>query len=329
MISKHISFVAESTPGEKWRDFAAMTFPDYRQWYHQFNHNKVVADECMAALQTHMPEFKPVFDHMADQLELNETDRAIFSFYCPAPAQFGCSQAVWLRQYPVLVRNYDYSPRLSEGRILMSRWQGIGVLASTDCLWGALDGMNEFGLCVSVTLVGSVKYFAGFAAPVVVRYLLQYCRSVNEAVNALMRIPLCTAYNFTLVDAAFAVKTVEVNPLTGIHISSSPTATNHQSDADVFRSPWLYSSFLRKKTMQELLQSPYSTIESFIHSFGYFPLLNPDHSANTGTLYTAAYNSVLRSAEFRWPDGTYVYQSFFEFTESDFHVQYPAPGHHV
>ena len=63
----------------------------------------------------------------------------------------GCSQAVWTGfGGPALVRNYDHAPHLFDGLVLRSAWREMPVLAVTDCLWGALDGVNGAGLCVAL-----------------------------------------------------------------------------------------------------------------------------------------------------------------------------------
>lgn len=322
--NKRIQFIEEEDIGCKWTTFAEYALPDYRAWFNQFNHHVLPSSECIDAIAEHLPLFVNTFKKMVGALNLEEHDIALISFYCPAPVTFGCSQAIWLQQHPVLVRNFDYFPALNEGRYLKSSWHGTQVIASTDCLWGALDGMNEYGLSISVTFVGQSKQAQGFAAPIVVRYILEFCKTTAEAVDLLMRIPLCMAYNFSVVDANFNVKTIEANPLTGILVSNTPAATNHQGDVDEFRFPDLYHSLLRKNTMLDYLYSPYSTLESFLNSFAYSPLYYEDYQSGSTTLYTAAYNCHLKAVEYRWPTGLVVYQSFFDFNETDFFVQFPV-----
>ncbi len=321
---KRIQFIEESDMGDKWLSFAESALPDYRAWFKQFANSSLSSSECVSAVKEYLPLFADTFSRIVESLHLDDSDIALLSFYCPAPVTFGCSQGVWLQQYPVLVRNFDYFPALNEGRYLKSAWHGTEVIASTDCLWGALDGMNEYGLSVSVTFVGLGAQHQGFAAPIVVRYILEFCTTTEEAVDVLMRIPLCMAYNFSVVDSKFTAKTVEVNPFTGTFISSSPAATNHQGSVDEFRSPELYDSLLRKNTILDCLYSPYSTLESFLNAFAYSPLYQVDYQSGTATLYTVAYNCELKAIEYRWATGIVFYQSFFNFLEADFVVSLPV-----
>jgi penicillin V acylase-like amidase (Ntn superfamily) len=56
--------------------------------------------------------------------------------------------------------------------------------------WGLLDGMNDAGLAVSLTFGGRSPAGPGFAVNVVLRYLLQTCQTVTEAVERLRKIPI-------------------------------------------------------------------------------------------------------------------------------------------
>ena len=60
----------------------------------------------------------------------------------------------------------------------------------SDCLWGLLDGINDAGLAVSLTFGGRRDVGDGFAIPLVMRYLLETCDTVDEARAALERIPV-------------------------------------------------------------------------------------------------------------------------------------------
>lgn len=318
---RKIQFVEELTLGATWVEHSQVSLSAYRTWYQNFNGRQSLDPElALQAIDQYFPKFAKTFEQMINLLSLTSQDVSLLSFFCPPIINFACSQAAWCHQYPVLVRNYDYFSDLSEGRYLHSRWHKAHVIASSDCLWGALDGMNEFGLSGSVTLVGTEKLSEGFSAPVVLRYILEFCTNTQEAVDTLLKIPLCTAYNFTFLDTQFNAKTVEVNPVTGIHISSSPVATNHQGEVDEFRTPHLYDSSLRKQSLLSLLASPYTSLDSFIDAFAYYPLFKAVSYSDTSTLYTAIYNSLLKAAEYRFPNGQIVYQSLGEFKPMDLFI---------
>lgn len=84
----------------------------------------------------------------------------------------------------------------------MSRtaYTGRRVLRMADCLWGVLDGVNDAGLAVSLTFGGRREVGEGFGIPIVVRYVLEVCQTVDEAVRVLSRIPVHMSYNIPWVE---------------------------------------------------------------------------------------------------------------------------------
>ena len=68
-----------------------------------------------------------------------DLEARFLSLYDPPAFVAGCTQALWTHRTPALVRNYDYAPSLFDGLILRSAWNGTGVVAMTDCVWGVLD----------------------------------------------------------------------------------------------------------------------------------------------------------------------------------------------
>ncbi len=86
------------------------------------------------------------------------------------------------------------------------------MLGTSDMLWGLLDGMNEDGLAVSLTFGGRPDVGEGFGIPIVLRYVLETCATVPQAISALRRIPVSQSYNVALVDGAGDHATVFVTP---------------------------------------------------------------------------------------------------------------------
>jgi Predicted choloylglycine hydrolase len=77
-----------------------------------------------------------------------------------------------------------------------------------EAFWGCLDGMNEDGLAVSLTFGGRKAHGPGIAMPMVLRYVLETCRSTKEAVAKLLAIPVPMAQNVTVLDRSGDVATV-------------------------------------------------------------------------------------------------------------------------
>ncbi len=287
------------------------TWPAYRSWYtrHDLDARPSLA-EARAALQEHMPELVPHWERL---VELSAADtlaaRMLTMWRMPAVGA-GCSQAVVPGTAPLLVRNYDYDPQLFEGVVASTNYSGHRrVIGTSDVLWGLVDGMNEDGLAVSLTLGGRVGSGDGFGIPIVIRYLLEACSDVDAAVSALCRIPVAQAYNVSLVDTAGRHATVYVAPGEPTEVSDLRAATNHR--LTVVENPHI-SDPLRSRERQHALLDALSDLESdraaseLVAAFTRQPLRTGAYDRGFGTLYTAAYRPADGTVTYQWPGRTWT-----------------------
>ena len=208
----------EDRPGPSWQAQFERLWPAYRSWFLRSG----VVDrpgylESRRAMREHMPELVPVWEQLVELAGGGDVEARFLSLWCPPPYIAGCSQAVWVDRQgdgePVLLRNYDFAPGLLEGSWLATRWGGQRVAALGDCLWGALDGMNDAGLAASLSFGGRTVSGTGFGIPLVVRYLLEVAQDTRHAVQLLQRVPVSMCYTVTLLDAAGDWATVFVAPI--------------------------------------------------------------------------------------------------------------------
>ena len=101
-----------------------------------------------------------------------------------------------------------------------------------DCLWGSLDGINEDGLAVSLSFGGRQVVGAGFGVPLVLRYILEFCTTTDDATSVLERIPVHMSYNVTVLDASGKFATAYLRPDQPALIRAVPYAANHQEDIE-------------------------------------------------------------------------------------------------
>ncbi|MBL8858306.1 MAG: hypothetical protein JNL28_07385 [Planctomycetes bacterium] len=308
-------WVREDQPGRRWRDHFAETWPSYHGWFlREGDARRPRLEVCRLRLEQHMPELVELWGHLAHLAGGSSLVARMLSLYRPTPYLAGCSQAVWLRDEPLLVRNYDYHPSTCEGLFLRSEWNGTRVLAASDCLWGALDGMNEHGLAVALAFGGRREVGDGFGIPLVLRYVLQTCRNRDEAVAALTRIPSHMAYNVTVLDETGAHAVVQLSPDRKPVVSSAAVATNHQSGIEWSEYAQLTRSTERESVLLNYLRNPKLTGESFTRRFLHAPLYATRYQHSFGTLYTAAYAPRRRKVVFLWPHAR-VEQSLDQFQE--------------
>jgi predicted choloylglycine hydrolase len=310
--------VREASPGPKWQRLFRARWPAYKKWY--LSEGIAARPTYLAALtelHRHMPQLVPIYERLCTLAGGSDLVARFLSLYRPPAYIGGCSQAVWRGDEPVLIRNYDYDPRLCDGLILETAWSGCRVLAAIDCLWGCLDGMNEAGLAVSLSFGGRPTVGEGFGIPIVLRYVLEFCRSAQEAAAVLRRIPTHMAYNVTAVDRSGAFFTAHLSPDRTAVIGDAPLATNHQGEVEWERHARATGSVERERWLSGLLAEPAMTATKLADAFLRPPLHSNAYARGFGTLYTAIYRPARGEVEYRWPEAslTFSFDGFGEGTQ--------------
>ena len=292
----------ELTPGPRWRALLDATWPAYRSWYlSEGDSARPDLEECAAALQTHLPELVGTWNRLR-QLAGDDTAARMLSMWRLPAFAVNCSQAVVPGERPVVVRNYDYDPALFEAVIASTDYSGERpVLGTSDMLWGLLDGMNGDGLAVSLTYGGRGVSGEGFAIPIVIRYLLETCTTVEEAIAALRRIPVSQSYNLALADTAGDHATVFVAPGSAAVVSRLQVTTNHF--LDTVERP-AHAARFRSVERQDLLRTIRERDgdeQDLVAAMLAPPVRAEEFDAGFGTLYTVAYSPADRRATWHWP----------------------------
>lgn len=261
----------------------ARLWPALREWYlRDGDAARPSYVEARHALHTHMPELAGVWETWS--AGMGDLEARALSLYDPPPLLAGCSQAVIGGE---LVRNYDYDPSRIEGTIARTTLTRP-VLGMSDCVWGLLDGINDAGLAVALAFGGRNAHGRGFGITIVVRYLLETCDTVEQAVAVLARLPIHAPYNLTLADHTGAA-TVFVGPDRAARAVQPPVATNHQEHVDWPEHAAQTHSVERRDA---LLAEP---------DFLAAPLYATNFARGFGTLYTAVYRPASGTATYRWP----------------------------
>jgi predicted choloylglycine hydrolase len=314
--------VREEMPGEKWREHTGRIWQDYERWFLQEgDKSRPGYLSCRRAIKEHMPELCEMWERLTELS--GGTDRAarMLSLYQPPPFITGCSQAIWTRDQPVLIRNYDYRPSSCEALILWSNWHGTRTMVSTDCLWGVLDGINEHGLTVALAFGGRRVVGPGFGIPLILRYVLEFCQDVHQAVEALQRIPSHMSYSVGLLDGAGEHRVVYLNPDRPAKVVTATVFTNHQDQIE-----WPeYAERTRTQERHAYIEAHCGDAEESIgrlkRRFLEPPLHARDYDNAFGTLYTAAYRPADLSLEMLWPSQSWN-QSLEHFVETTTLIQY-------
>jgi len=313
-------WLRENQPGPNWQHQFGLFWPSYEDWFlREGEARRPALEVCRLRLEQYMPELVSTWESLSALAGGHTRVARMLGLYRPTPYLAGCSQAVWSRGEPLLIRNYDYHPSKFEGVFLHSSWSGTKTIAASDCLWGALDGINEHGLVVALSFGGRRVVGEGFGAPLLLRYALETCHTTAETVALLLRIPSHMAYNVSVLDASGAYAVVHLSPDRPAWVTGAPVATNHQAGVEWSAYGHRTLSAERENLLYERLHDSALDAESFIDSFMRPPLFATDYARSFGTLYTAVYAPQRRSVSYRWP-GARVEQSIDDFREQELSV---------
>lgn len=321
----HFNSISEpAQAGPKWQKLFNTYWPAYRAW---LNSKEPTAapdlETAQAALKYYMPEMAPTYEHLCQLANADEMAARFLTGFQPPAYISACSQAVQSEDNIQLVRNYDYHPDLMEGTLLLSAWNGKKVMANSDCLIGAVDGMNEDGLVISLTFGGRKVVGKGFGIPFILRYVLEFCSDVDDAVDALFRIPSHMAYNVTVVDKSGAFKTIMLAPDRAPVLTNAAFTTNHQGKVDWPENAQFNRTVERSAFLEGLLAQNVSA-DNLADAFLHPPLYSTRFTEGFGTLYTAVYRPTEGSLQLRWPNEN-ILQTFAVFREEYKLIKFNQP----
>lgn len=162
------------------------------------------AKKCLPIYQAFYPEICEEIQGISDGLHKDFDDMMsfLFSMYAFTYHNY-CSCIAYVdEQHILLGRNSDFIKTI--GPLSDSAYyhleSGYAFIGHTTAFCEMEDGMNEKGLAVGLTFVYPTKISVGMNAGMLVRYLLEKCASVQEAISFLKQVPIASAQTIILVD---------------------------------------------------------------------------------------------------------------------------------
>ena len=296
----HLDQVAEREPGVRWQAQFARAWPAYRAWLAGLGWHGAGgaggAGVGRRRLAVEFPELLPTYEKLCELAGDDELAHQFLTLYRPPPFLLGCSALALSAPEPLLVRNYDYSPELWERTAWSSCWRRP-VAAMSDCLWGALDGVNADGLAVALAFGGRRVVGDGFAIPLLVRFLLETCATVEECRQAAPRLRSHMAYSLLAVDATGDRQAIHLAPDRAPVFDPRPVLSNFQGHPEWPEHARATRAVERFQAAEALHDSAPSA-RRVVAAFRRAPLVATDFDHSFGTLYTAAYSP--RSAAAHW-----------------------------
>ena len=137
----------------------------------------------------------------------------IFSIYC-FEYQHGCTCFAARDGHNLIFgRNSDFWIEIRD--VCQSAFyrpeSGYSFIGNSTAMVQMEDGCNQHGLAVGLTFIPPSVVKPGLNAGVLLRYMLEKCRTVKEALAALRSLPVSSAQTFTLVDKTGEMAVAECN----------------------------------------------------------------------------------------------------------------------
>ncbi len=324
--------LTETRPGAAWRTVYAHGWPGWRRWFlARGGRTGLRVRDARRALRRHMPEMESLWDRLVDTAGGDEDAARFLSFWTPPRYLVSCSQLVVTDDDgPVLLRNYDLDPELSESTLLHSAWRGQRVMGMVEGMAGLADGMNEAGLAASLTFGGRPRAGRGFGIPLIIRYVLEMCRDVADAREALRAVPCHMSYNVTVADRAGAWATVFLAPDRPALVLDRPFATNHQLGVEWPQHGRVTRTEQRAAHLQEMLRDARGACgRSALTEFLREPLFSTGYAKGFGTVYTAAYRPVAGEVRLCWREGPPAIWRLGGFRPAQVRIAYSGAGSRV
>ena len=269
---------------------------------------------CIPVYQKYQPEALEELAGLAagQQTDVQTLGAVLFSMYAIPPACFCSCFAAASEDGVVFGRNSDFLTALeawNTNTIYRPR-NGWAFMGHTTSFIQMEDGVNQWGLAVGLTSVApSSPLRPGLNAGMLVRYLLEHCKTVSEALARLEELPLGSSQTLTLADRSGALavhesnsdrKAVYIPPVDGLHFVCATNRFHLPAMASYDPGPvddWFAER--RYQTMYKALRSPCARADTAfarnLLSGGYGFLCQYDRATGKDTVWSVVYD--LRQGE--------------------------------
>lgn len=166
---------------------------------------KQFALSCYPIYQRYVPNIVEEIRGIADGQGISYEALAavLYSMYCMMPDQKCTCFLMKNETEYLLCRNSDFLTMVEEqcANVMYQLEGSYAFQGNTTAFVEMEDGMNEHRLAIGLTSVYPEQIKPGLNAGMLVRYLLETCRTTKEAIEQLKRLPIASAQTLTMMDA--------------------------------------------------------------------------------------------------------------------------------
>ena len=176
---------------------------------------RIFVEDCMPIYEKYYPEILEEIRGVADGQKSRYEDFCVFLFsmYCFEFSGHCTCFAFKDKNNLIFGRNSDFLVSLEELYMnCLYKLDGVyGFNGNTTAFIEMEDGINEYGLAVGLTFIYPKVIKAGFNSGMLVRYLLEKCKTTDEAIISLKTLPIASQQTFTVADNNGEIAVVECN----------------------------------------------------------------------------------------------------------------------
>lgn len=173
------------------------------------------AEKCLPIYEQYYPEILTEIKGLAEGQRDSYRDLCTFlmGMYC-FEVQNHCTCFVFQdKDHLIFARNSDFLTALEKlyMNCLYRLNSAYAFNGNTTAFIEMEDGINEHGLAVGLTFLYPKVTDAGLNAGMLVRYLLEKCKTTDEAIDQLNRIPIASQQTLTIADPSGNFAVIECN----------------------------------------------------------------------------------------------------------------------
>ena len=177
---------------------------------------KEFAKKCIPIYKEYYPEILDEIKGIAEGQQSSYEDLYTFllSMYCFEFSNHCTCFAFRDEKHIIFGRNSDFLTKLEKlyMNCLYNLENAFSFNGNTTAFVQMEDGINEYGLAIGLTFVYPKVRKEGLNAGMLVRYILEKCKTTKEAVLFLKNIPIASQQILTIVDIKGDMVVVECNP---------------------------------------------------------------------------------------------------------------------